>query len=99
MLIHLPPNIRCIGLRNLSAIRYIAGTIINVIKNAKASPNIIVQLSGLQNATLSPPKKIWGSSSLNRVTKLILNPTAMGMNARIAATAVNITGIILVLPA
>ena len=74
MLIHFPPNILRMGLLNLSAIRYIAGTMINVMKKAKARPKMIVQLSGLQKATLSPPKKICGFNSLNRVTKLMLKP-------------------------
>ena len=76
-----------------------AGTSISVIKNANAKPKIIVQLSGFQKTTLSPPKKICGSKSENRVTKLILKPTAMGMKARMAANAVSNTGIIRVLPA
>ena len=76
-----------------------AGTINKVIKKAKANPKMMVQLKGFQNATLSPPKKICGLSSLNKVTKLILNPTAIGMKPRMAASAVNNTGIILVLPA
>ena len=87
------------GLFNLSAIRYIAGTINNVIKNANINPHIIVSESGFQKATLSPPKKICGFKSVNKVTKLILNPTASGINARMAASAVSNTGTILVLPA
>ena len=83
-LIHFPPNCLRIGRRNLSAIKYMAGTIMSVIKNAKANPKMIVQLNGFQNATLSPPKKICGFNSENRVTKLILKPTAMGINARMA---------------
>ena len=38
ILIHLPPNMRRIGLRKRSAIRYMAGTIISVMKNAKIKP-------------------------------------------------------------
>ena len=98
-LIHLPPYILRMGLRNLSAIRYMAGTIINVIKKAKANPKMMVQLNGFQKATLSPPKKICGYKSENNVIKLILKPTAIGMKASIAASAVNNTGMILVLPA
>src|SRR5690606_17383697 len=71
-LIHLPPYILRMGRRSLSAIKYIEGTITSVIKNAKASPKIIVQLSGFQKATLSPPKKILGFNSENSVTKLML---------------------------
>ena len=56
--IHLPPNCLCIGRFNLSAIRYILGTITNVIKKAKVNPNIIVQARGFQKEALSPPKKI-----------------------------------------
>ena len=56
--IHFPPYILRIGLLNLSAIRYMLGTINKVIKNAKVKPNMIVQESGFQNALLSPPKKI-----------------------------------------
>ena len=56
--IHLPPNILRIGLFKRSAIRYIPGTISKVIKKAKARPKIMVQESGFQNTTLSPPKKI-----------------------------------------
>ena len=59
----------------------------------------MVQLSGFQNATLSPPKKICGFNSENSVTKLILKPTAIGIKASIAARAVSSTGMILVLPA
>jgi len=55
---HLPPNLFLIGLFNLSAIKYIAGTISKVIKNANAKPKIIVHERGFQNTTLSPPKKI-----------------------------------------
>jgi hypothetical protein len=69
------------------------------MKNANASPNIMVQLSGFQNATLSPPKKICGFSSENKVIKLMLKPIAIGIKPSIAATAVKSTGIILVLPA
>ena len=98
-LIQVPPNILRIGLRKRSAIKYILGTIISVMKNAKASPNIMVQLSGFQNATLSPPQKMCGFSSENNVIKLMLKPMAIGINPKIAATAVSNTGIILVLPA
>ena len=59
----------------------------------------MVQLNGFQKATLSPPKKICGFNSLNKVTKLILNPMAIGKKPKIAARAVNSTGIILVFPA
>ena len=86
--IHLPPNCLLIGLLKRSAIKYIPGTMNSVIKNANAKPKMIVQLNGFQNATLSPPKKICGFSSENNVTKLILKPTAIGIKARIAATAV-----------
>ena len=96
---HLPPKYRRIGLLNLSAIMYILGKINSVIKKANANPNMIVQDKGFQNTALSPPKNICGLSSANRVTKLILNPTARGINARIAAKAVSKTGIILVFPA
>ncbi len=69
------------------------------MKNANASPKIMVQDNGFQNTALSPPKKICGFNSANRVTKLILNPIASGMSASIAASAVSNTGMILVLPA
>ena len=71
----------------------------SVMKNANASPNIMVQLSGFQNATLSPPKNMCGFSSENKVMKLILNQIAIGIKPSIAATAVSNTGIIMVLPA
>ena len=69
------------------------------MKNANINPNIKVQLNGFQKETLSPPKKICGFNSLNKVTKLMLNPMAIGIKPRIAANAVSNTGIILVLPA
>ena len=43
MEIHLPPNILRMGLLNLSAIRYMPGTMNSVIKNANAKPKMIVQ--------------------------------------------------------
>ena len=75
------------------------GTMINVIKNANAKPKIIVQLNGFQKATLSPPKKICGFNEENNEIKLILNPTAIGINPKMAANAVNNTGMMRVLPA
>ena len=57
MEIHLPPNCLRIGRLSLSAIRYMLGTIMSVIKNANASPKIIVHESGFQKRALSPPKK------------------------------------------
>ncbi len=60
---------------------------------------MMVHDSGFQNTALSPPKNICGLSSANSVTKLILNPIASGIRARIAASAVSNTGMILVLPA
>ena len=76
-LIHVPPKVLRMGLFNLSAMRYIAGTIIRVMKKANANPKMMVQLKGFQKATLSPPKKILGSNSANRVIKLMLKPTAI----------------------
>ena len=99
MEIHFPPNCLCIGRFNLSAIRYILGTMTSVMKNAKVNPNIIVQASGFQKEALSPPKKICGFNSENMVTKLILNPMANGKSAAMDASEVNNTGIILILPA
>jgi hypothetical protein len=55
-LINLPPNMRSIGLRKRSAIKYIEGTIIKVMKKARAKPKIMVHDKGFQNTTLSPPK-------------------------------------------
>ena len=60
ILIHLPPNNLRMGLLSLSAIRYMAGTIISVMKKAKVKPKIMVQLSGFQKLAFPPPKKIWG---------------------------------------
>ncbi len=80
---------------NRSAIRYMLGRINKVMKKANARPNMMVQESGFQNTALSPPKNICGFRSANRVTKLILNPTAKGINASIAASAVSNTGMIL----
>ena len=71
--IHFPPNILLIGRLNLSAIKYIPGTISRVIKKAKAKPKIMVHDNGFQNTTLSPPKKICGLNSENNVMKLMLN--------------------------
>ena len=99
ILIHFPPNIFRIGLLNLSAIRYIAGTITSVIKNANVNPKMIVQLNGFQKTALSPPKKICGFKLENASTKSILKPVANGINASIAASAVSNTGIIRVFPA
>ncbi len=97
--IHFPPNILLIGLLKRSAIRYILGTTISVIKNADINPNIIVQANGFQNDALSPPIHICGSRCSNIDTKLILKPTPNGINPNIAARAVSITGMIRVLPA
>src|SRR5690348_4462428 len=88
MEIHFPPYCLRIGRFSLSAIRYILGTIIKVIKKANARPNMIVHDKGFQKTTLSPPKKIWGFSSEKVVTKLILKPIAKGIRAKIAASAV-----------
>ena len=88
MEIHLPPYCLRIGRLSLSAIRYMLGTIMSVIKNANASPKIIVHESGFQKRALSPPKNMWGLRSANMVTKLILKPIASGINASIAASAV-----------
>ena len=63
MEIHLPPNCLRIGRFSLSAIRYMLGTIMSVIKNAKASPKIIVHESGFQKRALSPPKNMCGLRS------------------------------------
>ncbi len=84
---------------NLSAIRYILGTRIRVMKNANVNPKMIVHDNGFQKAALSPPKNIFGLRSVNRVTKLILKPIAKGISARMAASAVSNTGMIRVLPA
>ena len=54
-----PKNLS-MGRFNLSAIRYILGTITRVRKKEKSRPKMIVQLKGPQNTTLSPPKKILG---------------------------------------
>src|ERR1700722_2407492 len=97
--IHFPPYIFRIGRFNLNAIRYMLGTIINVIKNAKANPKIIVHDKGFQNTALNPPKKICGLKSESNVTKFMFSPMASGINANIAANAVSITGMIRVLPA
>src|SRR3974390_1690028 len=83
----------------LNPIRYITGTSIKVKKVAKLSPKIIVQDNGPQNATLSPPKKICGFSSVKSVTKSIFSPTASGIRPSIVADAVRITGVIRVFPA
>jgi len=79
--------------------RYMAGTISKVMKKANNNPQMMVSDKGFQNTALSPPKKICGFKSVNRVTKLILKPTASGINARMAASAVSNTGTILVFPA
>ncbi len=60
---------------------------------------MIVQLSGPQNTTLSPPKKILGRRWENNPAKSILNPTASGNNPRMVATAVSKTGMIRIFPA
>ena len=86
MLIHFPPKCLRIGRRNLSAIIYMPGTMNKVMKKANINPKIKVQLKGFQKATLSPPKKICGFNSLNKVTKLILNPIAIGMKPNIAVS-------------
>jgi hypothetical protein len=54
------------GLLNLSAIRYILGTIISGKKNANTNPNMIVQLKGPQNTTLSHQRKYVDSRSGRR---------------------------------
>ena len=97
--IHFPPYMLRIGLFRRSEIKYIDGTISSVIKNAKINPKMLVHESGFQNTELSPSKKICGLSSENKVMKLILKPTAIGKKPRIAANAVNSTGMILVFPA
>ena len=70
-----------------------------VRKNENINPNMIVQLNGPQNTTLSPPKKICGLNVVKKDTKLMLNPTASGKSPKIVATAVSITGMIRILPA
>ena len=75
------------------------GTINRVIKNANAKPKMIVQDNGPQNTTLSPPKKMFGLKCWNKVTQLILNPTASGNRPRIVANAVSMTGMIRIFPA
>ena len=65
---------------------------VNTVANSK--PKIIVQLNGPKNATLSPPKNIFGFPEDNNDSKLIFNPTANGINPKIAAVAVKITGVI-----
>src|ERR1043166_3012181 len=77
----------------------ITGTKIKVKNVANPKPKIIVHESGPQKATLSPPKKMCGFNSLNKVTKSILNPTASGIKPKIVADAVSSTGVIRVLPA
>ena len=82
-----------------SAIKYILGINSKVSMVAKIKPKIMVQLKGPQNTTLSPPKKMCGFNSENKVSKLIFSPTASGINPSTAAMAVRITGVIRVLPA
>ena len=74
--IHFPPYCLRIGRFSLSAIRYILGTMMSVIKNANAKPKMIVHASGFQKTALSPPKKMCGFNSENMVTKLMLKPIA-----------------------
>ena len=76
-----------------------AGTTNNVMKNANINPQMMVSANGFQNTALSPPKKMCGLSSVNRVMKLMLKPMAKGIKARMAAKAVSNTGTILVFPA
>ena len=52
----------------------ITGTKIKVNKVANNNPKIIVHDKGPQKATLSPPKKICGLPSVNKVTKSIYQP-------------------------
>src|SRR5688572_32597461 len=62
--IHFPPYWFLIGRRRRSAIRYIPGTRINVIKKANARPKIIVHDNGFQKTAESPPKNICGFRSV-----------------------------------
>ena len=66
---------------------------------ANDNPKIMVQLKGPQNATLSPPKKMWGFPVSNKDMKSMLNPMANGTNPNMVAVAVSNTGVIRVLPA
>ena len=94
----LPKNLD-IGLLSLSEIRYILGITSKVRKKENISPNMIVQASGPQNTTESPPINIFGSKCVNRDSKSILNPMANGNSPRMVAIAVSNTGMILILPA
>ena len=73
-----------------SAIRYMAGTKMSVRKVAKLRPKIMVQESGPQNITLSPPKWSCGLSSVNMVTKFSVIPIASGTRPSIVAVAVSL---------
>ena len=59
----------------------------------------MVHESGPQKATLSPPKKMCGLSSVKSVAKSMFKPTANGTSPSMVAVAVNNTGVIRVLPA
>ena len=71
--IHFPWKNFVMGLFNRSAIKYIAGTINSVMKNANINPHMMVSDNGFQKTALSPPKKICGIRSVNNVTKLIVS--------------------------
>jgi len=97
--IYFVPKKLVIGLLSLSEMMYILGITINVRKNEKISPKIMVQAKGPQNTTESPPIKILGSRCVNMDSKSILKPMANGNNPKMVAIAVSITGMILILPA
>ena len=75
------------------------GITMSVRKVAMVNPKMMVQASGPQNATLSPPKWMLGLNSLSRVPKLMLKPMARGISPEMVDTAVRITGVMRVAPA
>ena len=69
-----------------------------VRKVAKVKPKMTVHDIGPQKTTLSPPKKICGSFSVNRVKKLMFIPVANGISPSTVVIAVKSTGRKRVLP-
>lgn len=59
----------------------------------KVNPKMMVQARIPQKTAESEPIKICGSSSVNKVVKLILKPKANGISPKTAAEAVNKTGV------
>ena len=59
----------------------------------KVNPKMIVQARIPQNTAESEPIKMCGSSSVNKVVKLVHRPNANGISPKTAADAVNKTGV------